>query len=209
MKLTELKKKYDTDKSVEYLDLYESRLKHLSGQPVVLLELGVFRGESLRLWQEYFPLGTIIGLDKKIPKLPREVNPRIFLYEGLQDDLSLLDKIVADHAPTGLDIVIDDASHLGEPTRRSFWHLFERHLKAGGIYSIEDWGTGYWPSWPDGAPYAGPAHLAGMVGLAKELLDECGWGDISHPQKGSGLYRPSRFRSMQISHGQIILEKKR
>src|SRR5438309_8699047 len=50
-------------------------------------------------------------------------------------------------APEGFDVIIDDCSHIGELTRISFWHLFEHHLKPGGLYVIEDWSTGYWDSW--------------------------------------------------------------
>lgn len=53
-------------------------------------------------------------------------------------------------APEGFDIIIDDASHIGELTRIAFWHLFDNHLKPGGLYVIEDRGTGYWDDWPDG-----------------------------------------------------------
>ncbi|HUV09939.1 MAG TPA: hypothetical protein VMX12_03105, partial [Acidimicrobiia bacterium] len=42
-------------------------------------------------------------------------------------------------------------------------------------YAIEDWGTGYWESWPDGAQFE-PDHTAGMVGFVKSLVDECGRG---------------------------------
>ena len=63
-----------------------------------------------------------------------------------------------------IDIVIDDAAHIGTLARASFRILFEKHLKPGGIYVIEDWGTGYWESWPDGAAYCaaredGPTRL--------------------------------------------------
>ena len=50
----------------------------------------------------------------------------------------------------GFDIIIDDASHIGELTKATFWHLFDRHLKPGGLYAIEDWGTGYLDDFPDG-----------------------------------------------------------
>jgi predicted O-methyltransferase YrrM len=41
-----------------------------------------------------------------------------------------------------LDLVIDDASHLYEPTRASFEVLFPR-LRPGGLYIIEDWAADY------------------------------------------------------------------
>ena len=37
-----------------------------------------------------------------------------------------------------LDLVVDDCSHLYEPTRASFNELFPR-LRPGGLYVIEDW----------------------------------------------------------------------
>ncbi|CAN0277489.1 unnamed protein product, partial [Chrysoparadoxa australica] len=55
--------------------------------------------------------------------------------------------------PEGFDIIIDDCSHIGEITKMSFWHLFNNHLNSGGIYVIEDWGTGYWGNYSDGKRY--------------------------------------------------------
>ena len=56
-------------------------------------------------------------------------------------------------APDGFDIIIDDASHIGELTKTSFWHLFDHHLKPGGLYAIEDWGTGYLDDFTDGRKF--------------------------------------------------------
>jgi hypothetical protein len=53
-----------------------------------------------------------------------------------------------------LDLVIDDASHLLEETRRAFDTLFAR-LRSGGLYIIEDWSWAHVPSsffWPDRTP---------------------------------------------------------
>ena len=80
----------------------------------------------------------------------------------------------------GLDIIIDDASHLYKKSRASFDILFENHLKSGGMYIIEDWGCGYWPKWPNG-------HRDGVHGLPKlikELVDEVAIEDRSRLYKG-------------------------
>ena len=47
---------------------------------------------------------------------------------------------IVDHelGDAALDLVVDDASHLYEPSRASFEVLFPR-LRRGGIYVIEDW----------------------------------------------------------------------
>ncbi|MFC1968122.1 class I SAM-dependent methyltransferase [Chloroflexota bacterium] len=150
---------YDTDKNqppnhpvTQYLRNYEEAFEHLVGQEIKLLELGVYKGGSLALWRDYFERGIIIGLDIAHVNID-DPSGRIRVYQGSQEDTHLLDRIAAEQAPEGFDVIIDDCSHIGELTRISFWHLFDNHLKPGGIYAIEDWGTGYWNWWPDGMCY--------------------------------------------------------
>ncbi len=145
---------YDTDKteSQDYIGNYEHHFGHLRSKPIKLLELGVHHGGSLRMWQEYFPAGLIVGLDLQ-PNPFTEMPERVRFYRGSQDDEACLDQIASECAPDGFDIVIDDASHIGKLTRASFRNLFGKHLKHGSVYVIEDWGTGYWNSWPDGMAY--------------------------------------------------------
>jgi hypothetical protein len=113
-------------------------------------------------------------------------------------DKAFLSKVANRTATEGFDIIIDDASHIGELTRTTFWHLFDHHLKPGGLYAIEDWGTGYLVDFPDGKKFdpkppmlsrvrsvlprplsrsvvvPTPCHSCGMVGFIKELVDEQG-----------------------------------
>lgn len=152
--LAEIGADLDTDKtlSMGYLENYERHMGHLRDAPVRLLELGVFHGGSLLMWNEYFAQGEITGLDLQ-PNPLAEMPPRVKFYQGSQDDAALLNRVGSECAPQGFDIIIDDASHIGTLTRASFLNLFDRHLKPGGLYVIEDWGTGYWHNWPDGADY--------------------------------------------------------
>jgi SAM-dependent methyltransferase len=153
---------YDTDKlALKYLKTYEEYFGSLLDKDIRLLELGVFKGGSLLLWRDYFKKGTIIGLDFD-PCPIKDKTGRIRFYQGQQEDTALLDRIARETAPDGFDVIIDDCSHIGEFTRMSFWHLFERHLKPGGLYSIEDWGTGYWGEWPDGKRFKQPQWPSGM-----------------------------------------------
>jgi len=142
---------YDTDKAEHshYLRKYEEWFQPLVDQDVRLLELGIYKGGSLLLWRDYFNKGLIVGLDLNRVDVFDE-SGRIRVYQGQQEDTELLDRIAEETAPDGFDIIIDDCSHIGELTRISFWHLFDNHLKPGGIYVIEDWSTGYWDSFFDG-----------------------------------------------------------
>jgi hypothetical protein len=70
------------------------------------------------------------------------------------DRASLTSFVDAHIPPEGLDLVIDDASHLLGPTRVSFEVLFPR-LRPGGLYVLEDWitdwtiATALAPRYPD------------------------------------------------------------
>jgi len=123
---------------------YEPFFAPLVGREIKLLELGVAGGAALRFWRDYFENATIVGLDR-IPVHIDDPTNRIHVYQGFQQDTVLLDRIAKEQAPDGFDVIIDDCSHIGRFARISFWHLFQNHLKPGGFYCIEDWGTGYYP----------------------------------------------------------------
>ncbi len=222
--------RYDTDKvENRYLEWYDPVLAQWVDQDVKLLEIGIHKGGSLLLWRDYFPSGTIVGVDIKPPEdfAPAE---RIHIFEGSQADLRFLSEVANKIAPEGFDIVIDDASHLGELTSRGFWHLFDNHLKPDGLYAIEDWGTGYWNDWPDGKslsrrkaflarirlllsrfhiPLSIPfhSHRYGMVGFIKELVDEQGAYAHTMKRMAGKPERESKFENMLITPFVVFVRK--
>lgn len=165
---------YDSDKSqTPYLRIYEEYFEHLFDKEVKLLELGVASGGSLLLWRDYFGKGTIVGLDMEFVRI-EDPTGRIRVYQGYQQDIGLLDRIASEQAPEGFDVIIDDCSHVGELTRTSFWHLFENHLKPGGIYAIEDFHTGYMDDWPDGRRF-GLAEGQRFIWLRLRIIPSMRW----------------------------------
>lgn len=228
---------YDTDKiSHQYLERYDPVFQDWVDKSVSLLELGVLNAGSVQLWRDYFPQGTITGIDLKLPSDFKPLD-RIQLYQGSQSDLPFLNHVASQAAPQGFDIIIDDASHLGAISKISFWHLFDNHLKPGGIYVIEDWGTGYWDDWPDGQhldtrAYAKPerikrnfltkvinrlgiksrkqsmpCHSYGMVGFIKQLVDEQGASDASRNSQYATSVRGSKFESMLVTPSIVFVRK--
>lgn len=217
--------RYDTDKVANrYLESYDPMLERFVDAGITLLEIGVHRGGSLRLWRDYFPNGIIVGIDKHIPP-GLESEERIRVFEGRQEDTAFLSRVAGETAPQGFDVVIDDASHVGEPTKIAFWHLFGHHLKPSGLYVIEDWGTGYWDDWADGrtvrpekrstrrdrAPKGGgvrhPSHDYGMVGFVKQLVDEQGAADLTRASLRGSAARRSRFARVVITPSIVFVEK--
>lgn len=200
--------KYDTDKGEGYLSVYEKYFYPIKNAKVNLLEIGIYKGGSLLLWKDYFPNGNIVGIDIKPVNIEDDSN-RIKCYQGSQDDIAFLESVAKSEVNSaGFDIIIDDASHIGKLTKTTFWYLFDNHLKSGGIYVIEDWGTGYWRDWPDGRRYKGTNHNYGMVKFIKELVDECGMADITKNKANKLPMRESKFESLFITHGQVVVIKK-
>ncbi|HMP01150.1 MAG TPA: class I SAM-dependent methyltransferase [Gemmatales bacterium] len=221
---------YATDKiPAGYFEHYDPLFAPWVDEEIVLLEVGVQRGASLLLWRDYFPNGHIVGVDLNLPT-GFEGQERIRLFQGDQTDGEVLTSMAEEAAPQGFDIIIDDASHLGLATKATFDHLFDRHLRPGGLYVIEDWGTGYWEDWPDGrrerfgegkpplwqrvwaagsdpAKEPWPTHRHGMVGLVKQLVDEQGAAERLRGRHGGPSPRPSRFKQMLITPGLVVVTK--
>ncbi len=212
--------RYDTDKSDEFLRNYERAFAPFRDMPIDLLELGVLKGGSLLLWRDYFTRGRIFGIDLHPPEDLSDPSGRIRVFQGDQGDAAQLESIACAASPSGFHIIIDDASHIASLTAAAFQALFYRRLRPGGFYAIEDWGTGYWESWPDGlkpeyhpVPQFNsdgnrfPSHQAGMVGFIKQLVDECALADILHPRFGVPGSRRACIRTIHLSLGLAIIEK--
>jgi SAM-dependent methyltransferase len=119
-------------------------------RPQRLFELGVSMGGSTSFFAELARPQKLVAVDRK----PREeVMERIHARaakRGLADvvrtfgdvdqaDRARLAEVAMEQFDGGpLDLVVDDCSHLYEPTRASFNELFPR-LRPGGAYVIEDW----------------------------------------------------------------------
>ena len=131
-KLSELAKNFNTDKGIgshEYTEVYDTYLSSFRDEKLKFLEVGVFKGESLKLWEEYFQNADIIGLDIN-PDCKQYEGGRRKVYIGSQDDGVLLWKISTENSP--LSIIIDDGSHYWEHQIKTFNELFPI-LKSGRV----------------------------------------------------------------------------
>lgn len=122
-----------------YFDVYERFLEPLRDKKINLLELGVRDWTSLRVWRKYFSEANILGVDIN-PESSKQKFPGCKVEIMNQDDKEGLDKI--SNKVGGWDIIIDDASHLNEITKRSFEILW-KYIKPNGYYIIEDLGVSY------------------------------------------------------------------
>jgi len=137
--------------------LVDQYLKYLAEMtefsPRRIFELGIFDGGSTAFWFELFQPAKHVAIDLATGKdsdyfqqykASRNAEQRIKTYWATnQADRERLRRIVNDEFDAPLDLVIDDASHLYEPTKASFEILFPL-LRKGGIYIIEDWAWAHW-----------------------------------------------------------------
>jgi GT2 family glycosyltransferase len=99
----------NTDKAYDhnFCNFYDYHLSSLRDQPLKILEIGIWKGESLRMWKEYFPNAKIHAIDINPAFLFQE--DRISTYLVDQGNIEQLTKFKNEHGP--FDIVIDDGSH--------------------------------------------------------------------------------------------------
>lgn len=140
--------RHQTDKATThfYMDTYEKYLGHLRDKEFVMWELGIAAGNSIRAWRELFPKAKIIGIDNN----PDCANYGEDLYIGDQTDTAFLDGLLAKFGPP--DVIIDDASHYGPSTIKSFKHLFPK-MKEGGFFFVEDNHCFYDQTYGEAPPY--------------------------------------------------------
>lgn len=116
-----------------YLDIYDEYLNATRLQAKCVLELGVYRGASLKMWADYFPNAQVWGIDVD-PEAAQYDGERIHILTGSQADPAIVEQA----APGEMfDLVVDDGSHLVDHIIESHRLLWPR-LNPGGHYFIED-----------------------------------------------------------------------
>ena len=146
-----------------YFDIYTRYFERFRDRPITMLEIGVFRGGSLRMWKEYFHSdSTIVGIDVDQSCQAHEIAGRnVFVRIGSQADPAFLAKVNGEFGP--FDIILDDGSHKTHHQITSFGALFRPALKDGGCYMVEDVHTNYWIKHVDSAET--------FIDLSKQMVD--------------------------------------
>lgn len=128
---------HGTDKCYEvhrYTMVYRLLFEPIRDDVKKVVEIGILKGSSLRLWQEYFPNAEILGIDNDEKSF---INyGRIKSVFGDQKDKESLLKAIQSMS-NDVDIIIDDGSHLLDDQMITFDILFQ-FVKKGGFYIIED-----------------------------------------------------------------------
>jgi hypothetical protein len=147
--LDDLAVKHGTDKGTiatakltakRYTVPYFRYLERVRNDPLVLLEIGVDRGSSLRMWEDFLPNARLLAVDIA-PRCARFATERTSVLIGDQSDPGFLESVV-EAAGGGFDAIIDDGSHQMVHHQASLAFLWP-YLREGGWYAIEDLHTCY------------------------------------------------------------------
>lgn len=140
--LNDLQSKHPTDKfNLGYVDtFYQNHFESRQTTTQTVLEVGIYGGDSILLWHDYFPNAKVYGLDI-------EPRPNRIEFHNPSERLVLMDQVDAyspqtietlkQMEPSGFDIVIDDGPH----TLDSMIFYVMNYLplvKKGGIFVLED-----------------------------------------------------------------------
>lgn len=125
--INEIFAKYGSDKADHnYGPFYE---KWLPKNPRKILEIGVWKGASLKAWRDIFPAAELHGLDLfELDPIPAIENVRF--WKGNQTDQTLLHALRREN----FDLIIDDGSHNTREVLTTFFGL----AHEGCHYFIED-----------------------------------------------------------------------
>ena len=139
-------KKYQTDKWTDHYyvqDLYEPLFEQFQNKKVNVLEIGVWNGESMKLWHDYFVNAkNIVGIDIFVRSSFKEVSGWLKDYDvklhkfNSHEDTDKFNEF-ADTYKEGFDIIIDDGSHWYE-NQINTYKKFKNLMNPGGVYIIED-----------------------------------------------------------------------
>jgi predicted O-methyltransferase YrrM len=125
-----------TDKNISGLDkVYENLLLKYKGKAITLLEIGVWNGGSMLMYEKMLPDAKIYGIDI-LPRPDCLKDSKVITRVMDQNDTKSLDALAQEAG--GFDVIIDDGSHFTLETRRCFNTLW-KHVKKDGLYVIEDW----------------------------------------------------------------------
>jgi hypothetical protein len=142
MNLVELADNSKTDKNTihSYLPLYQTLFESKKYTAKNVLEIGIFNGGSIKLWNDFFTNANIYGLDiiHKNHVVDELLNDkRIILYTSTDAYDSnffkshFLDKNIK------CDIMLDDGPHTLESMKK-FINLYSQIMTDDGILIIED-----------------------------------------------------------------------
>ena len=179
--LIKIGKEYPSTKNwTGFLEIYSNYFKDYKDKPINILEIGVDKGDSLKIWRKYFTKANICGIDIT------NINFKIEGVEILKADQSNTKSLkeICDKYKN-FDIIIDDGGHFCKQIIVSLNFLFD-YLSNNGLYIVEDLQTSYFPRF--GGSRYNLAKKDTSMNYLKSIADSINYEHFDKP-----FYRKSKF----------------
>jgi hypothetical protein len=156
-----------------YTLAYAQHFEPIKDDPIKFLEIGIYEGNSVKLWENYFKNAELHFIDRSFESIKYE-SPRSHYHLACQENRQDLNRFITESGGN-FDVIIDDGGHRMEQQIISFEHLFP-HLNSNGIYVIEDLHTSYWSC------LGGGNHGQTTIAVLKHLIDKVNYASafINH-----------------------------
>lgn len=142
--LTQIGAAANTDKATfhNFTPIYERFLFDKKATLQTIIEVGVFEGGSMKMWDMYFTgAKLLLGLDITMEKVKPEIqySSRVHLEVCDPTNPPQLEPMMNKYSitPGSVDLIIDDASHIVSHQIVNLFNMW-KYVKSGGMYIIED-----------------------------------------------------------------------
>ena len=128
----------DKGSAHSYIPFYDALFAPLQHRKINFLEIGVWHGGSIMLWNDFFTHKDtrIYGIDvMPQPKMTEGLERYTHLQADITDDLLLEIMEGVDMDETHFNVILDDGAHTMDTWKKA-WERF--NLKMKGLYIIED-----------------------------------------------------------------------
>ena len=186
-----------------YGDIYDKHFAKFRDQPINILEIGVLRGGSMRMWEKYFPKANIFGIDIDEECLQYQ-SDRTKIFIGDQSDVSFLRNVKA-KIPR-IDILIDDGSHRAKDQKTTFEEMYY-HVRKPGVYLIEDIELNYWPSKDKDKPDNFMTYMKSKIDELNVRRTMSRKVSESYPFKDTQVRFNNSTNSISFYENMVVLEK--
>jgi len=194
-------------KWIHYFEIYEKHFsRFLDKENVRVLEIGVYNGGSLEMWDYYFDgKATVVGLDinPDCLDLQKNFNDNVIIELGDQAKPPFWEDFKERHEP--FDIIIDDGGHWMNQQEVTFDQMFD-HLKEDGVFLVEDTHTSYFENFGGGIKKENT-----FIEKSKDLIDSLhvhffkkGNPEIGNPKR---IDFHSKTKSISFYDSVVVFEK--
>ena len=200
-------KKLNVHKWHHYFKIYDKHFKKFIGKNPTILEIGLYKGGSLEMWNYYFDNEcSIYGIDinPDCLNIPQNLNSNnLHITIGNQEDRDFWRDYLKVNPK--FDIVIDDGGHTMNQQIITYEELYES-ISDNGVYLCEDLHTSYWDE------YGGELNKkSSFIEYSKNFIDMINFHHIrSHPSDDYFI-KSKKFReitnSIHYYDSIIVLEK--